>query len=175
MDKKILIAYASKYGATEEIARQIGIVIQTEGLVVDFLPVEQVDDLTTYHAIVFGSAVYAGQWLKEAANFLKTNQTALSERHVWIFSSGPTGEGDPVEIMKGWRFPENLQPVADRIQPHDIAFFGGVLDPKKLNLPEKMIIKALKAPTGDFRDWDVIEAWAASIAKSLQTGEKPDA
>jgi len=57
---------------------------------------------------------------------------------------------------------------ADRIQPHDIAFFHGVLDMKKLNLAEKLIVKALKAPVGDFRDWDVIASWAEDIADALK-------
>jgi menaquinone-dependent protoporphyrinogen oxidase len=175
MDKTILITYASKYGATAEIALQIGKAIQENGGMVDVQPVEQVKDLSSYGAVVLGSAVYAGQWLKEAANFLTVHEAALAERPVWIFSSGPTGEGDPVELMKGWSFPENLKPVADRIRPRDVAFFSGVLDPKKLNLPEKMIIKALKAPTGDFRDWESITSWASSIAKALNTDEGEDA
>jgi menaquinone-dependent protoporphyrinogen oxidase len=70
--------------------------------------------------------------------------------------------------MDGWRFPEGLQPVADRIDPADIAFFHGVLDMKKLNLAEKLVVKALKAPTGDFRNWDVITAWAEDIAAALE-------
>jgi len=43
--------------------------------------------------------------------------------------------------------------IADRIRPRDIAFFHGVLDTKKLSLPEKLIVKGIKAPVGDFRDW----------------------
>jgi menaquinone-dependent protoporphyrinogen oxidase len=169
MGKKVLVAYASKYGATSEIAYQIGKAIQQKGFDVEVHPAEQVEDLNLYSAIILGSAVYAGQWLREAANILTTHEQILAQSPVWLFSSGPTGEGDPVELMKGWRFPENLQPVADRIGVREIAFFSGVIDPKKLNFPEKMIIKALKAPTGDFRDWDSIESWATSIAESLQT------
>jgi menaquinone-dependent protoporphyrinogen oxidase len=119
--------------------------------------------------VVLGSAVYAGQWRKEAAAFLETHEQALAKRPVWLFSSGPTGEGDPVQLMKGWRFPEALQPIADRIQPRDIAFFHGVLDTSKLSLPEKLIVKALKAPIGDFRDWEAITTWAEGIAAALQS------
>jgi menaquinone-dependent protoporphyrinogen oxidase len=38
----------------------------------------------------------------------------------------------------------------------------------KLNLAEKLIVKALKAPAGDFRDWEAITAWAAAIAAALK-------
>jgi menaquinone-dependent protoporphyrinogen oxidase len=60
--------------------------------------------------------------------------------------------------------------IAERIQPQDIAFFGGVLDMTKLNLAEKLIVKAMKAPVGDFRDWDRIHGWATGIGVALRQG-----
>lgn len=168
LNTKVLVAYASKYGATEEIAQRVGEVLRNEGLDTDVLSAEEVSDLAPYGAVVLGSAVYAGQWRKEAASFLEENVEALAERPVWIFSSGPTGEGDPAELLKGWRIPEGLQAATERIQPRELAIFGGEMDMKRLNLAEKMIIKAMKAPTGDFRDWDEIEGWARQIAEALQ-------
>jgi menaquinone-dependent protoporphyrinogen oxidase len=167
MDTQILVAYASKYGATAEIAEKIGQVLRQAGLHTDVLPAQRVDDLSPYKAIILGSAVYMGQWRKEAATFLKTNEKALTERPVWLFSSGPSGEGDPIQLLKGWRLPKAQQPVADRIHPRDIAVFGGALDPKKMNLFEKWIIKNVKASLGDFRDWDAIDAWAQTISDAL--------
>ncbi|MBC7251240.1 MAG: flavodoxin domain-containing protein [Anaerolineae bacterium] len=168
MDTKVLVAYATKYGATAEMAWKIGQVLREAGVQAEVLPVDRVGDLGAYRAVVLGSAVYAGQWRKEAAAFLEANEQALAQRPVWLFSSGPTGEGDPAQLMRGWRFPEALQPIADRIQPRDVAFFHGVLDMKKLNLAEKLIVKAIKAPAGDFRDWEAITSWAAGIAKALK-------
>ena len=168
MEDRVLVAYTSKNGATAGIAEKIGEVLRQEGLQADVMSVDQVSDLARYGAVVLGSAVYAGQWRKEAATFLKENEKDLAARPVWLFSSGPTGEGDPVELMKGWEFPEGLQPLADSIQARDIAFFHGVLDMEKLNLAEKLIVKALRAPAGDFRDWEAISAWAAEIAAALK-------
>jgi menaquinone-dependent protoporphyrinogen oxidase len=168
MDKQVLVAYATKHGATEEIAEKIGEVLRQEGLPADVLPADQVGDLGAYEAVVLGSAVYIGQWRKEAARFLEANETALTGKPVWIFSSGPTGEGDPVELMQGWRFPGKLQPIADRIGTRDIAAFHGALDANKLNFIEKFMIKNVKAPIGDYRDWEAISAWAGSIAEELR-------
>jgi menaquinone-dependent protoporphyrinogen oxidase len=167
MDTQILVAYATKYGATAEIAEKIGQVLRQAGLSADVLPAQRIDDLSPYQAVILGSAIYMGQWRKEAATFLKTNEKALTERPVWLFSSGPTGEGDPIQLLKGWRLPKAQQPVADRIRPRDIAVFGGALDPQKMNLIEKWIIKNVKASLGDFRDWDVIDAWAQAISGAL--------
>ena len=168
MDPRVLVAYATKYGATAGIAEKIGQVILQTGLQTDVLPTDRVSDITIYTAIVLGSAVYVGQWRKEAVAFLENNEKVMSKLPVWFFSSGPTGEGDPVQLMQGWRFPEAQQPIADRIQPRDIAFFLGVLDMNKLNMAEKLLIQGLKAPVGDFRDWDVIVSWATAIADALK-------
>ena len=168
MNRQVLVTYASKYGATAEIAEKIGDVLRQEGLPVDVLPVKQVKDVTPYTAVILGSAVYIGRWRKEAVKFLETNEQALAEQDVWLFSSGPTGEGDPVELLQGWHFPEGQQPIADRIQPHEIIVFHGALEVEELNFIEKRMIKAVKAPTGDFRDWEGIITWATAIAETLK-------
>jgi menaquinone-dependent protoporphyrinogen oxidase len=167
MGKRVLVAYASKYGATTEIAEKISHVLGQDGLKVDLLPIDGIGNLEQYSAFIIGSAVYMGQWRKNARKFLEVYEKPLSERPVWLFSSGPTGEGDPVQLMQGWRFPEVLQPIADHIEPRDIAFFHGKLDMKKLNFGEKLAIKGVKAPLGDFRDWQAVTNWATGIADSL--------
>ena len=143
MNKNILVTYASKYGATKEIAEKIGEVLRQAGLQADVFPVDGIRDLTPYKAVILGSAVYIGKWHKEAAAFLQTNEKILADRPVWLFSSGPTGEGDPVELVDGWRLPAALQPVADRIRPRDIAVFHGYINPDKINFIEKWAIKSL--------------------------------
>ena len=45
--------------------------------------------------------------------------------------------------------------------------FFGALDHEKLGFGERMMVKAVKAPQGDFRDWDAIAAWADEIASDL--------
>src|SRR5512142_1172702 len=105
MDKKILITCASKYGATMEIAEKIGGTLRQAGLQADVLPVDGVGDLSSYQAVILGSALYIGKWQKEAVAFLKTHEKILADRPVWLFSSGPTGEGDPVKLVDGVRVP----------------------------------------------------------------------
>ena len=172
MDNNILVTYASKYGATGEIAEKIGKVLRQAGLQADVFPVDGIRDLDPYQAVILGSALYIGKWQKEAAAFLQANERMLAVRPVWLFSSGPTGEGDPVELVEGLRLPEALQPVADRIQPCDIAVFHGYINPDKVNRIEKWAVKSLvKKPFGDYRNWDAITAWAGSIAQALKEVE----
>lgn len=168
MSTKILIAYASKYGSTAEIARKIGDVLTEKNLSVDVIPADEVKDLNQYAGVVLGSAVYIGSWRKEAAKFLEKYKGRLSELPLWIFSSGPAEEGDPVELLKGWKFPEKLKPIIDEINPRDITVFHGVFDMDKLNKFDRWIAKKVDAKSDDYRDWAAIEKWAAAIAGNLK-------
>lgn len=170
MSDIVLVAYASKHGATAEMAAAIGDALKRAGLVVDITPVEDAPPPWGYRAVVLGSAVYMGSWRKEGEEYINKYADALAQRPVWLFSSGPTGEGDTAELMKGWDFPDNLKPLAERIEPQGIAVFHGKLDPQELNFAEKLVLKMVKAPTGDFRHWDEITAWAEGIAAALDPG-----
>lgn len=167
MSQRVLVAYATKYGSTAEIAERIGQTLRRAGLEVDVAEITPTLNPMPYTAVVVGSAVYTGVWLKPAVEFLQGFSEALSRRPVWLFSSGPTGEGDPVTLLKGWRVPEGQRRLIERIQPRDVAVFHGNINPDRLNLTEKMLINVIKAPTGDFRNWAAIEAWAGGIAAAL--------
>jgi menaquinone-dependent protoporphyrinogen oxidase len=165
---KLLIAYASKYGSTAEIAEVIGKELRKRAYNADVKPVDSVDSLDGYEGFVIGSALYAGGWMKPAAKFLRANKKLLAGYPVWLFSSGPTGQGDPNEIMDGWTFPEDLMPAVETINPKEIILFHGSIDLDKLNFAEKMVIKSVKATIGDFRDWLVIRGWARAIDLALK-------
>ncbi len=168
MGAKILVAYASKYGATREIAEKIGGVLGRAGFQVDILPAGRDLDPSAYSAVVLGAALYIGKWHKDAEAFVKAQEKNLAARPVWVFSSGPSGEGDPLELVEGQRLPANMQPILDRIQPQEATVFHGNIDAEKVNFMEKWAIQnVVKKPMGDFRDWGMIIAWAAKIAAGL--------
>jgi menaquinone-dependent protoporphyrinogen oxidase len=168
MNDPVLVAHASKHGATAEIAGRIGEVLRGAGLRVAVLPASAVVNVDQYAAVVLGSAVYAGNWLRAAAQLLQRAVAPLSARPVWLFSSGPTGGGDPVARLHGWSFPDALRPLSDRILPRGIAVFQGKLDPDLLGVMDRLMVRAVRADTGDFRDWDAIAAWADAIATELR-------
>jgi menaquinone-dependent protoporphyrinogen oxidase len=167
MDSRVLVTYATKYGSTAEIAEKIGEVL-AQGFPTDVLPVNRVNNLDSYRAIVLGSAVYIGRWRKEAARFLKANEKVMAKRLVWLFSSGPTGTGDPLKLMNGWLLPKVLQPIADRVRPREVTVFNGALDAAKLSGIEKWMINKVNAPLGDARNWEAVTSWAEAIAEELK-------
>ncbi len=166
---KILVTYSSKYGSTAEIAAAIGNTLSEKGLDVRVISADSVNDVTPYDAFIVGSAVYAGQWMSGARDFLEQHADMLSRKPLWIFSSGPTGKGDASELLHGWELPEALRALADQLQPRAIMLFHGKIDPQRLNLGERLLVRAVGGATGDFRDWDMIQAWAEEVAGALVT------
>jgi len=163
MKEKVLVAYATKRGSTAEIAEKIGEVLKKRQMQVDVLPVRKVTDLSPYKTAILGTAVYIGLWRREAVKFLKTYADELANMPLRIFLSGPTGAGDPLELLGDWRFPESLRPVIEQVKPVEITCFGGRIESGKMNPFEKMIIKKVGAEIGDFRNWESIASWANEI------------
>ena len=92
---RILVTAASKYGSTAEIAAAIATRLRERGLDADVRRPAAVLDLARYDAVVLGSAVYAGRWLEPARAFAHRLSSELSDRPVWVFSSGPIGSPEP--------------------------------------------------------------------------------
>ncbi len=168
MALKVLVAFASRHGATAELAERMGAVLRGAGLDVDVIPAGEVQALSAYGAVVLGSAVYYGRWLRPAAAFLKRWSAELVKMPFWVFSSGPTGEGDSEGLLGGWRFPENLRTLLDRLRPRDTAVFKGKIDPEDLGFLERTVVRKVRAPVGDFREWEKVESWAASVGRELR-------
>ncbi|NNJ47912.1 MAG: flavodoxin, partial [Acidimicrobiia bacterium] len=63
--------------------------------------------------------------------------------------------------------PVDVADVLSAVNSTVHMLFAGKLDKETLGFAERAITKALKAPDGDFRDWDAISAWATAIASEL--------
>lgn len=159
---KVLVTVASKHGATGEIGEIVAGILREAGLEVRTLAPEVVSDLRGYDAVVLGSGVYAGRWLGPARDFAERHATALAERAVWLFSSGPIG--DPAQPAGD--APEAVA-LAGRLKARGLRTFAGRLERDRLGFVERTVTRALRAPDGDFRDWEAVRAWADEIAAAL--------
>ena len=160
---RVLIACASKHGSTEGIAEAIAERLHQLGNDAAAIRVSEVSSLNGVEAVVLGSAIYAGSWMKEATEFAHANAGALSDMPVWLFSSGPLG----TEVHDDEEQPRQLAELTERLRPKAHRTFFGALDHSKLGFAERMMVKAVKAPEGDFRDWGAISGWADEIAREL--------
>jgi menaquinone-dependent protoporphyrinogen oxidase len=165
---RVLVTAASKHGSSAEIARTVGIVLQQAGIDVAVLAPEDVPSLEGYDAVVLGSGIYAGRWLDGAKRFIERNREALLTRRVWLFSSGPIGDPPKPEGV-----PADAATIVQTTGARGHKVFAGRLTKEDLSFGEKVIAAAVKAPDGDFRRWDEVRAWAASIATELHPGSVP--
>lgn len=160
----VLVAVASKYGATEEIAEGIAGALVQAGLDTKVARVAEVGDLAGYEGVVLGSAVYAGRWLEPARTFAEERGGELASRPTWLFSSGPIGDPPRPEPEESVQVEEIV--AATGAREHRV--FAGKLDKSRLSFGEKALVVAFRAKEGDFRDWNEIAAWGAEIARSLR-------
>ena len=168
MSATILVAFATKYGSTQEVAETIAAALREGGHTVDCQPAKQVRSLDGYGAIVLGAPLYMFRWHKDAKSFLSRHRQALLARPVAVFAMGPLKDE-----AKDWQdvraqlekelagFPW-LAPVAAEV-------FGGKHDPAKLTFPHNLIPALKQMPATDIRDWTAIRAWAIGLAAKLQT------
>lgn len=163
---KILVAVASKHGATAEIGEAVAEAVREGGHEAEVTGPERVDALAGYDAVVLGSAVYAGRWMDTARRFVERHHAELKTLPVWLFSSGPIGTplAPTEESADGLRLAHELAARAHRT-------FPGRIDPAALSWVERTITRMVKAPDGDFRDWQAVRTWGAEIARSLAPKE----
>ena len=61
-----------------------------------------------------------------------------------------------------------LKPVREILEPDTIEFFAGKMDYRKLALAPRLVVRGMKVPEGDFRNWDAIGAWADALCKQMK-------
>ncbi len=173
---KVLVAYASRHGATRGIAERVAERLARPGIDVTLEEAERVDRVADYDAFVVGGSAYITHWAQETTAFVRRHRDALASHPTWLFSSGPLGTAmvdakgrDVLESSRPTEFPE----LADAVHARDEKIFFGAYDPnaKPIGLMERFM-RVMPAPRdavpiGDFRDWPAIEAWADGIGTEL--------
>jgi menaquinone-dependent protoporphyrinogen oxidase len=164
----VLVAYASKHGSTRGVAERGAAILGEQGNRVELRPVDEVDGVDAYDAVVFGSPVYYQAWLPEGEEFVRTNRGALGGRPVWLFSVGTFGDRKRVvgPLMK--REPRGIADVQRAIHPRDYRVFAGVIDRRQWPFLSRLFYLALGGRLGDNRNWRDIDAWAVDIGRALQ-------
>ncbi len=160
---KALVVYGSKLGGTEGLADMIGQALTDLQWQVTVRPAaEKTSDVGEYDAVVVGGALYAGRWHKDARRFVQRESDALRATQVWLFSSGPLGDGaDSAGTLAP--VPQVARLMAE-VGARGHATFGGRLSPDVRGFPASSMAKKM---SGDWRDEEQVRSWAKEITAEL--------
>jgi len=165
MADRILVAYATRYGSTAEVAEAIGDELRKAGDEVDLRPVTEVGDLSSYRAAIIGSPIYMGKWLPESQVFIERNQQRLRSMPVAFFAVGLTVKEEDPDLLR--KAEASMDQVRMLVKPVETGLFAGKLETGHLSLPDRTIIKLIRAKSGDFRNWEAVRAWAEAVRTKL--------
>ena len=172
MNTKILVTYATCTGSTAQVAEVVANTLRKSGTVVELTPIQEVTDLTPYHAIVIGSPVQNRQWLPKAVEFVQTNRSVLRKKKIAMFTLCIT-----LAMRNGEKFRPDvfawIAPVRTMLQPISEGLFAGVLDISKIpsfsdRLKFRLSVLFGVWSQGDHRNWDAINVWVLDLQQQLK-------
>lgn len=155
---RVLVAYGTKRGGTEGLARVVGQGLKDAGHLVDVLPARGIESLDRWEAVVVGGALYAWFWQRDARRFVKRHVEELQQLPVWFFSSGPLDFSARDRELPP---PGSVARLARLVGAQQHKTFGGQL------LDDAKAAPAL--PRGDFRDLVAARAWGQALGEELAT------
>lgn len=159
---KILVAYATRFGSTQEVAETIAAILREAGVEVDTQTMQEVKGLDGYHAVVLGAAIYNTRWHPRAHQFLAEHQEALKQRPTAIFALGPLSTSD-IAMQRSRRQLDKELEKHPWLKPAALEMFVGKIDPSKLGFFERIGTTA-----SDNRNWSAIRNWAAALPEKLE-------
>jgi len=166
---KILVAYASEFGTTGEVAEVIGEALCKEGNTVETKWVKNVNDLNNYDAVIIGSAIQYDRWMPEATEFVTAHQNILNKLPVAYFFTclALSIQNEKAAKKKAMAYSDKLYSLVPQVKPLSVGRFAGVLDYSKMSFFSRLIFKVilsiLGVQEGDYRDWEAIRLWAKSM------------
>ncbi len=165
---RVLVAYATRFGSTREIAAAIVHELNAAGLDAHAAETTSSLDPDEYDAFVIGSPIYGSKWLGAAGMFAAITSERIDGKPVALFSIGTLGVSNEAAGNAEHRdFVAKLTEVAPKLNVVSDAVFNGYFE--RANLPWYLRIADRFAPTpqGDHRDWSSIQSWAGSLANKF--------
>jgi menaquinone-dependent protoporphyrinogen oxidase len=193
---RVLVTYASMAGSTAEVAQAVAEELAKCGWQAEVVPLEQVQDLQAYEAVVVGGPMIMG-WHRAAARFLKRNRATFQRMPLAVFVTAMSLTQDGETRSKGEsiyvdpnlpklpqkagslsfqeryaRLSNYLRPILQATRPAkpaSIGVFGGRLEYGRLKWWAVLFaMLVIQAPAGERRNWSAIREWAAGLPEKFQ-------
>jgi menaquinone-dependent protoporphyrinogen oxidase len=168
MATRVLVAYVTRTGSTQEIAEAVAQALREREFEVDLQVIKKVRGLEGYQAVVLGAPLYMFHWHKDALHFLEKQRKAFGAGlPLAIFAGGPIGDTDENGWQEARRQLDQELVKLPWLKPVSIEIVGGKYDAEKLSFPMSLLPALRNMPPSDLRDWDAIRRWAESLAPLL--------
>ncbi|MFW9997232.1 MAG: flavodoxin domain-containing protein [Candidatus Odinarchaeota archaeon] len=185
---KVLIAYGSRFGSTEEISSEISRILEEKGIETSIINLRNVKSkdwpsLEAFDGVLIGSGIRIARWTKEARQFLMKNREVLNTKTLGLFVSCADASL-PGTVDKARK--EYLEDVMEEIGIAAGIYdaFGGVFDftkSSKMSFIEKKMLLTVgkqraednislikEKERTDLRDWDQIKSFADKYAELVE-------
>jgi menaquinone-dependent protoporphyrinogen oxidase len=172
----VLVAYASAFGSTREIAERIAARMGRAMVDVECRQVDDIEAASGYNAVILGSAIHNQEWLPAAMSFVRRAAPQVGDTPVWAFSVG-MADGLPkllrhrAKALQEQRLAEALQ---SEMPLRDHELFSGVYQASQMPPLLRGLFRLTGGKFGDLRDWEAVDAWADQIIAQLPTPPSPD-
>lgn len=168
-DSGVFIGYASAHGSTQSIAERLAARLQEQGLSVSVSRLAVDTHLPADGPVVIGSAIHNRDWLPTAMAFVHAQHEQLARRPVWLFSVGMAAAlPRPLRGLGGFERRAMARRVGMSDSVRGTAVFSGRVAPEHFpSRGSRLTFKLMGCRYGDFRDWNLVDAWADRIATNL--------
>lgn len=188
---KVLIAYGTRFGSTEEISQEIKKTIEEQGLDCELLNLKEIKSKkwpspSEFDGILVGSSIKIAKWMNEPKKFLRMNKELFNqkEKTLGLFISSALALTKKEESIRLYlkEFSENLGISPDIYEPFGplIDFTDssrmGWFDQKMFKMASDSMEKEYGVQfdvngRNDFRDWDQIRDFARKFADLVKNKE----
>ena len=136
---RVLIAYASKTGNTEECAYKIKGFMKTESIDLINLKKQNQVDLTLYDKVVIGTPLYMGQPARPFRQFIEKNANELMNKEMYLYVCGLARGQEGVDLLQ--------KQVSPKLFDHAkyVGQLGGDVHLQKLNPVYKWMMRKILA------------------------------
>jgi menaquinone-dependent protoporphyrinogen oxidase len=189
MTGTILVAWATRYGSTREVAEAAAETLREHGLTVEVAAAKDavvrdghdavvradrgasLDAGVRHDGVVLATPFYMGAMLTDAVRFLERERAALERLPVALLTCGPLSADDDLDAARGQL--DGALGKLGWLHPVAAEMFVGKYDPGRLRVADRLIAALPASPlhgvgAHDDRDWAAIRAWAATLPDLLQ-------
>jgi menaquinone-dependent protoporphyrinogen IX oxidase len=155
MNSKVLVAYFTKGGASEEYAQIIAKTLTADGYSVETCNLAlEIPDVAGFDTVVLGTGVRMFRVYRRWKKVLK--QKALVSKQLFMFLSSGTAIEDPEKAVEKF-----LSPLVDKygLKPKSLVSFPGKIPERWAKLDDQ---KETMKP-------DIAKAWAQEIVRQVQS------